>query len=128
MERMIIKLSMFHTLALGVLSIWFGDWLRGKFPFLKKYCLPGAVVGGTIFAIISLLLYNVGICELQFDYKVANSLFYCIFFAASGAAARAMPCQMRLSKKAGKARCSKNKTSSSTMAMPAPRQPGTSSV
>lgn len=31
-------------------------------------------------------------------------------------------------KKAGKARCSKNKTSSSTMAMPAPRQPGTSSV
>ena len=45
MERMIIKLSMFHTLALGVLSIWFGDWLRAKFPFLKKYCLPGAVVG-----------------------------------------------------------------------------------
>lgn len=87
MERMIIKLSMFHTLALGVLSIWFGDWLRAKFPFLKKYCLPGAVVGGTIFAIISLLLYNAGICELQFDYKVANSLFYCIFFAASGAAA-----------------------------------------
>lgn len=39
MERMIIKLSMFHTLALGVLSIWFGDWLRAKFPFLKKYCL-----------------------------------------------------------------------------------------
>lgn len=87
MERMIIKLTMFHTLALGVLSIWFGNWLRGKFPFLKKYCLPGAVVGGTIFAIISLLLYNAGICELTFDYKVANSLFYCIFFAASGAAA-----------------------------------------
>ncbi len=83
----VLKLTMFHTLALAVLSIWFGDWLRNKLPILKKYCLPGAVVGGTIFACISLALYEAGICELNFDYKVVNSLFYCIFFAASGAAA-----------------------------------------
>lgn len=87
MGPMVIKLSMFHTLALAVLSIWFGNWLRSKFSILKKYCLPGAVVGGTIFAIISLALYEFGVCELNFDYKVANNLFYCIFFAASGAAA-----------------------------------------
>ena len=87
MHPMIVKIPMFQTLAIAVISIWFGNWCRQKFPFLKKYCLPGAVVGGTIFSIISLALYEAGVCELSFDYKVANNLFYCIFFAASGAAA-----------------------------------------
>ena len=36
MGPMVIKLSMFHTLALAVLSIWFGNWLRSKFSILKK--------------------------------------------------------------------------------------------
>jgi len=59
--------------------------------------LPSAVVGGTIFSCISLALYYGGIAELRFDYKTANTLFYCIFFAASGAAA-----SMSLLKKGGK--------------------------
>src|SRR5574344_440894 len=88
---------MFHTLGLAVLSIYLGEWIRNKFPALKKYCLPGAVIGGTIVSIISLLLYNYNIVELSFDYKAANTLFYCIFFAASGAAA-----SMSLLKKGGK--------------------------
>ena len=87
MHPMALKIPMFQTMAIAVISIWFGNWCRQKFPFLKKYCLPGAVVGGTIFSIISLALYEAGVCELNFDYKVANNLFYCIFFAASGSAA-----------------------------------------
>jgi len=96
-ERLVLKLTMFHTLGLAVLSIYLGEWIRNKFPALKKYCLPGAVIGGTIVSIISLLLYNYNIVELSFDYKAANTLFYCIFFAASGAAA-----SMSLLKKGGK--------------------------
>jgi ESS family glutamate:Na+ symporter len=88
---------MFETLGISVLAIYFGDFLRSKFPILKKYCLPGAVVGGTIFAIISLALYQAKIVELKFDYAAANSLFYCIFFATCGAAA-----SMSLLKKGGK--------------------------
>lgn len=83
----VLKLGMFETLALAVLAIYFGDYIRSKMPILKKYCLPGAVVGGTIFSCISLALYYAGIAELRFDYKTVNTLFYCIFFAASGAAA-----------------------------------------
>ena len=93
----VLKLGMFETLALAVLAIYFGDFLRSKMPFLKKYCLPSAVVGGTIFSLISLALYYGGIAELRFDYKTANTLFYCMFFAASGAAA-----SMALLKKGGK--------------------------
>lgn len=97
MERIVLKLGMFETLALAVIAIYFGEFLRKKFPILKKYCLPASVVGGTIFAIASMGLYYANIFELNFDYKAVNTLFYSIFFAASGAAA-----SMALLKKGGK--------------------------
>jgi ESS family glutamate:Na+ symporter len=86
-ERMILQLGMFETLALAVLAIYLGNYLRKVFPILKKYCLPASVVGGTIFAVISMVLYYSNVVELSFEFKAINSLFYCIFFAASGAAA-----------------------------------------
>ena len=96
-EIKVLKLDMFTTLMLAVLAIYFGEFLRKIFPVLKKYCLPASVVGGTIFALLSLLLFKMGIVQLDFDYKAINQLFYCIFFAASGAAA-----SMALLKKGGK--------------------------
>ena len=92
-----LNFDMFTTLMLAVLAIYFGDFLRKIFPILKKYCLPASVVGGTVFALISLLLFKMGIVQLDFDHKAINQLFYCIFFAASGAAA-----SMALLKKGGK--------------------------
>ncbi|QQS88263.1 sodium/glutamate symporter [Fusobacterium canifelinum] len=96
-ELKVLKFDMFTTLMLAVLAIYFGDFMRKIFPILKKYCLPASVVGGTVFALISLLLFKMGIVQLDFDYKSINQLFYCIFFAASGAAA-----SMALLKKGGK--------------------------
>ena len=64
---------------------------------MKKYCIPSAVVGGLLFAIIACVLYVNGIMEFKFDSKTTNTLFYCLFFAASGAAAR-----LSLLKKGGK--------------------------
>lgn len=54
-------------------------------------------MGGTVFAIISMGLYYANLYELSFEFKAVNSLFYCIFFAASGAAA-----SLSLLKKGGK--------------------------
>lgn len=82
MEIYTLKLGMFETLMVGAIAIYLGEFLRNKFTILKKYCLPAAVVGGTIVAIISLLLYNFNIVALDFDYKTVNKLFYCIFFAS----------------------------------------------
>ncbi|WP_337758820.1 sodium/glutamate symporter, partial [Acidaminococcus intestini] len=67
MGGLAIKLDMFQSLALAVIAIWLGNWCRQKFPFLRKYCLPGAVVGGTIISLISLVLYETGVAELSFD-------------------------------------------------------------
>ena len=62
-----IKLDMFQTLAFTVLLIWLGDFLRKKFPILKKYCIPSAVVGGLIFAILACILHVNGIIDFKFD-------------------------------------------------------------
>lgn len=97
MERTVIEFGMFETLLLGVLAIYLGDFLRKKFPVLVKYCLPSAVIGGTIVSIITMLLYYAGVMEPNFDFQTVNTLFYCLFFAASGAAA-----SLSLLKKGGK--------------------------
>ncbi|MET3618052.1 ESS family glutamate:Na+ symporter [Peptoniphilus olsenii] len=97
MERVVVEMGMFETLLLAVVGIYLGDLLREKFPILKKYCLPAAVVGGTTISIITLILYYLNILEPNFDFKIVNTLFYCLFFAASGAGA-----SMALLKKGGK--------------------------
>ena len=97
MERTVLELGMFETLFIAVLAIYLGEFLRAKIYLLKKYCLPASVVGGTIVAIISLIFYYANIFEFNFDYKTVNTLFYCLFFAASGAAA-----SMSLLKQGGK--------------------------
>ena len=97
MERITVEFGMFEVLLLAVIGIYIGDFLRKKFTILVKYCLPSAVVGGTIISIITMILYYAGIMEPNFDFKTVNTLFYCLFFAASGSAA-----SLALLKKGGK--------------------------
>lgn len=94
---LILKLDIFQSLLITVLLIYFGKYVRNVFPILKKYCIPSAVVGGLSFAILTCVLYKMGIAEVKFDIKVTNQLFYCVFFAASGTSAG-----LALLKKGGK--------------------------
>lgn len=93
----VLKLDVFQSLLVTVLLIYFGKFMRNKFPILKKYCIPSAVVGGLLFAILTCILYKLNIMEIKFDIKVTNQLFYCVFFAASGTSAG-----LALLKKGGK--------------------------
>lgn len=97
MEITTIEVGMFQTLAVAILAIYFGEFLRKKIHPLKKYCIPAAVVGGTIFAIITCVLYVTGVVTFNFDYSTMNTFFYNVFFAASGCAA-----SLALLKKGGK--------------------------
>ena len=89
---------MFEMMAVVVLVIYFGQWVREKLPVLKKYCIPSAVVGGTIFSIITCVLYMTGIVQFEWENQsIMNNFFYNIFFAASG-----MEASLALLKKGGK--------------------------
>lgn len=98
MEITTVKIGMFEMLAVVILAIYFGQWIREKLPILKKYCIPAPVVGGTLLSIITCALYMTGIVAFEWEnYSVMNNFFYNIFFAASGTAA-----SMALLKKGGK--------------------------
>ena len=98
MEITTIKIGMFEMLAVVILAIYFGQWVREKLPILKKYCIPAPVVGGTILSIITCVLYMTNIVAFEWEnYTVMNNFFYNIFFAASGTAA-----SLALLKKGGK--------------------------
>ena len=98
MEVASVKIGMFEMMAIVVLVIYFGQWVREKLPVLKKYCIPSAVVGGTLFAILTCALYMGGIVQFEWENQsIMNNFFYNIFFAASG-----MEASLALLKKGGK--------------------------
>lgn len=98
MEIPTIKIGMFEMLAIVVMVVYLGQWIRNKLPILKRYCIPSAVVGGTLVSIITCILYLTGIVTFEWEnYTIMNNFFYNIFFAASGTAA-----SLALLKKGGK--------------------------
>ena len=98
MELTTIQIGMFEMLAIVILAIYFGQWIREHFPILKKYCIPAPVVGGTLLSIITCILYMMDIVTFEWEnYTVMNNFFYNLFFAASGTAA-----SLKLLKKGGK--------------------------
>ena len=62
-----IQLDMYQTLAVAVLVLLLGNYLKKKIYFLQKFCIPAPVIGGLIFAIMTCICYVTGITEFSFD-------------------------------------------------------------
>lgn len=91
-----IKFDMTQTLFIAVLLLMFGNFIKSKTRFLTKYCIPGPVVGGLIFAVLALILKQTGIITFSFD-TTLQKFFMNLFFTASGFGA-----SMALLKRGGK--------------------------
>lgn len=52
------KLGPVEVLALGCLGIAVGVWLKKKLPVLERLCIPTSIVGGMVFAFVSLALHD----------------------------------------------------------------------
>ncbi len=46
-----IQIDMYQTLALSVVVLMLGQFLKQKINFLEKFCIPSPVVGGLIFSV-----------------------------------------------------------------------------
>ena len=44
-----LHLDMYQTLAIAVLVLLLGRFLKKKINFLEKFCIPAPVVGGLLF-------------------------------------------------------------------------------
>ena len=78
-----LELNMFQTLAIAVLVLILGKFLKKKINFLEKFCIPAPVVGGLIFAIMTCVLYGLGIAELSFD-DTLREVCMVFFFTSVG--------------------------------------------
>lgn len=72
-----------QTLFVATLLALLGNWIIGKVDILRKYCLPGAVVGGLLFALLALALRQTGIVKFVYNTSL-QEFFMNLFFAASG--------------------------------------------
>ena len=78
-----ISMNVSKTLLVCVILMALGDWLREKFPVFKKYCIPSAVVGGLLFAIINLILSMTGVAQFVFEDTMQKFFMY-VFFTCAG--------------------------------------------
>ena len=78
-----IQLDMYQTLAVAVLVLLLGNYLKKKIYFLQKFCIPAPVIGGLIFAIMTCICYVTGIAEFSFN-DTLREVCMVFFFASVG--------------------------------------------
>ena len=75
---MTIELNMYQTLAMAVIVLVFGTFLKYRIKFLDKFCIPSPVIGGIIFAIHVCAIAPV----LQPLYLMIPSVKYAWYFSS----------------------------------------------
>ena len=91
-----IQLDMYQTMAVAVVVLMLGSYLRKRISILEKFCIPAPVVGGFLFAIFTCICYATGILEFEFD-DILKEVCMVFFFTSVGFQAN-----LKVLKKGGK--------------------------
>ena len=78
-----ITLDMYQTVAVAVVVLMIGNFLKKKISFLQRFCIPSPVIGGLPFAIFTLILYATGIAVIDFD-DTLKEVCMVLFFTSVG--------------------------------------------
>lgn len=74
---------MYQTVAVAVVVLMIGNFLKKKISFLQRFCIPSPVIGGLLFAIVTLILYATGIAVIDFD-DTLKEVCMVLFFTSVG--------------------------------------------
>lgn len=74
---------MYQTLAVAVGVLFLGGFLKQKIKLLEHFCIPSPVIGGMLFALLSLGFYVTGVVEFDFD-ETLKTVCMVIFFTSVG--------------------------------------------
>ncbi|WIF94174.1 sodium/glutamate symporter [Caminicella sporogenes] len=80
---MVFKLNMVQTLSLAVIVLFLGQGLKKKINLLEKFCIPAPVIGGLVFAIMTLIFRQTSILTFEMD-TTLQKLFMTAFFTTVG--------------------------------------------
>lgn len=78
-----IQIDMYQTLAVSVLVLILGQFLKKRINFLEKFCIPAPVIGGLLFAVLTYVCYSLGIAEFTFD-DTLREVCMVFFFTSVG--------------------------------------------
>lgn len=80
---MTLNLNLYETMALVSLIFYLGKYVRNRFSILSKYCIPPSVVGGFIFALVTLFFNMTGLASINLD-TTLQGIFMTAFFTSIG--------------------------------------------
>ncbi len=78
-----IELDMYQTLALAVVVLTVGKFLRSRISALERFCIPAPVIGGVLFAVFTCVCYVEGIAEFEFN-DLLKEVCMVFFFTSVG--------------------------------------------
>ena len=78
-----ITLDMYQTIAVAVIVLMAGAFLKKRISFLQKFCIPAPVIGGLLFAILTLVLYMTCVAVIDFD-DTLKEVCMVFFFTSVG--------------------------------------------
>ena len=88
-------LDLYQTVAVAVVVFFVGSYLKKKISFFQRFCIPAPVIGGILFALLTLALNQTGTVTIQMD-NTMQQVFMTLFFSSVGYTA-----SLRLLKKGG---------------------------
>ena len=74
---------MYQTIAVAVVVLMLGNFLKHRIAILERFCIPAPVIGGVIFAIFTCICYVTGIAEFSFD-DILKEVCMVFFFTSVG--------------------------------------------
>ena len=78
-----IQLDMYQTIAVAVVVLMLGKFLKKRCSVLEKFCIPAPVIGGVLFAVFTCICYATGIAEFEFD-DILKEVCMVFFFTSVG--------------------------------------------
>ena len=85
-----LKLDMIQTLALAAVVLFLGYGVRKRIGVLDRFNIPAPVIGGFLFAALSLILRQAGVLGFEFDTTLQAPLMIA-FFTTIGLGASLKP-------------------------------------
>ena len=80
---MTLTLDLYQTAAVAVFVYALGSFAKKKIDFFNKYCIPASVIGGILFACLTLGLNLTGTLTVVTDTTLQN-IFMTLFFTSVG--------------------------------------------
>lgn len=79
----LISFSMIGTLAIGLISLYICLFIKNRSKFFEKFGIPAPVIGGILFAVIHLVIRELGIGTIKYDTTLQDP-FMVVFFTTIG--------------------------------------------